>query len=1046
MVRMRRWLRILSLLLGLLVLVGAIAAIWLPRLVDVKIVLDTATKAVEESTGRTLTIKGPASVRIWPRLAVVAENVSFGNAPWARDAEMATAQRVSLSLNWLPLLHQSVSINRAEFDGLTLNLQQGPANGPAGNWILPANQSGSSSAFQLDKLLLQNGTVHWRDASGRLVNTFIIGRMAGVFNDGGLKFKGQDASIKRIDPSGESTELLGINQASGLVSATRAEFKGQVVWARQPIELKGQYDYPDGQANTLALTINTKALDLSRTLSSLPGSSTGQREGAMATSSRAASGQARDAGTAWWQDDRAIDWSVLPQMNLSLDLNAGQVLLPNNVLLPNVVLRGTLSEAGSGRLTLDQFSAGFDKGHISASGAIENFAGKNPAMSINAKASGFDLSKIYAIQDVNLPKVTVQGVPLQLDVSLSAQGSSPKRLVSSLDGHIQASLGSGALMDRGDGHRGPMAVNLQSFTGRFDLAPGKATQMDLDLKATKIDLSPPANANGAPVHSEEGQKNPSAADGVGDQPFWTTPLGFDLIPLLNGSISLRVSELVLPSGITLPNFQVNASMQDAGGGTIRVEHFSSGFDRGQIKASGMLANYAGKVSNPALTLQAKAGGFDLAKLLSSDRLTLPGVSVSGMPVQLDVSVNARGRTPRQLLGTMDGYMQGSVGSGSFVDQGSKDRAYVAVNLQSFTGRADLKQGTSPRLALNLNASKIDLDPHSSASAPPEKSKVKQKSDQTGRHWVFGTQPFGLDAIPLMNGQVGLNINEFVLPDGIILPRVMLKASLQDASGGIMRVDRFETGFGKGTLMADGLIAQYASANPSFRIRGHAKNFRLEELINQMDESKSFGQVKGGQSEFAFHVNGQGSSLRSLVSNLNGEAQLSVTGATLPRGLINSAGDFFVSLVDTINPLATKSATSQVQCVSAYLPIQSGLLSINNTVGIETDQLNVLLNGQIDLKKERMNINIQSAQKSGLTTGVNPAGWIVIEGTLLNPTWGINKTGIAKQAASVGLAVVTSGLSLAAQNLLSVATQKGTCQNILKPWSTIDGQLMSQGAN
>ncbi|MFM8338672.1 MAG: hypothetical protein ACKN9C_01650, partial [Fluviibacter sp.] len=88
----------------------------------------------------------------------------------------------------------------------------------------------------------------------------------------------------------------------------------------------------------------------------------------------------------------------------------------------------------------------------------------------------------------------------------------------------------------------------------------------------------------------------------------------------------------------------------------------------------------------------------------------------------------------------------------------------------------------------------------------------------------------------------------------------------------------------------------------------------------------------------------------------------------------------------------------------------------------------------------LNLNIYPKEKSGLTTGVNPAGLVQIKGTLRKPTLGVNKAGVVQQAATVGLAIVTAGISLAAQNVASVATRSSPCQNVLKPWSSIDGGL------
>ena len=298
----------------------------------------------------------------------------------------------------------------------------------------------------------------------------------------------------------------------------------------------------------------------------------------------------------------------------------------------------------------------------------------------------------------------------------------------------------------------------------------------------------------------------------------------------------------------------------------------------------------------------------------------------------------------------------------------------------------------------------------------------------------------------MNGQINLAVTSLVMPSGIVLPNFVLKASMQDAGGGVMQVNELKSTLGQGELMADGMINQYTTANPGLRLRGHVRNFRLDHLIAQMDQKKKFGQVQGGQGEVAFHFTGQGNTLRALVSGMNGEFQFSVDKVTLPRSLVNSSGDFLLSVINTVNPLASKSAVSQIECAVGYLPVRNGLLSIDNSVGIETDQLDVVLSGQVNLKQEQLNINIQTAQKSGLTTGLNTAGLVVVQGTLLNPSLGVNKTGVVKQAATVGLAVVTSGISLAAQNVMSVATKTNPCQNVLKPWSSIDEQLMAGAGN
>ena len=121
-------------------------------------------------------------------------------------------------------------------------------------------------------------------------------------------------------------------------------------------------------------------------------------------------------------------------------------------------------------------------------------------------------------------------------------------------------------------------------------------------------------------------------------------------------------------------------------------------------------------------------------------------------------------------------------------------------------------------------------------------------------------------------------------------------------------------------------------------------------------------------------------------------------------------------------------------------MKNGLVQINQSVGMQTDRLDVTLDGQVNLGSESLRLNILPKERSGLTTGVNPAGLVQITGTLANPSMGINKAGVVKQATGVGLAIVTGGISLLAQNAAGVVSRSSPCDNVLRPWPTVSGGL------
>ncbi len=67
---------------------------------------------VATKTGRTLVIDGPAHFTLFPGIGIDAEDVRFANAPWADKPDMSRAKHIRVSLQWLPLLHGELRINK----------------------------------------------------------------------------------------------------------------------------------------------------------------------------------------------------------------------------------------------------------------------------------------------------------------------------------------------------------------------------------------------------------------------------------------------------------------------------------------------------------------------------------------------------------------------------------------------------------------------------------------------------------------------------------------------------------------------------------------------------------------------------------------------------------------------------------------------------------------------------------------------------------------------------------------------------------------------
>ena len=343
--------------------------------------------------------------------------------------------------------------------------------------------------------------------------------------------------------------------------------------------------------------------------------------------------------------------------------------------------------------------------------------------------------------------------------------------------------------------------------------------------------------------------------------------------------------------------------------------------------------------------------------------------------------------------------------------------------------------SNPVVDLKVNSAALDLQAITATLSQGTKSAVADKSGSSNR--VFSAEPLPFDALPVWQGAVQADLGTLTLPDGIKLES--FNASITATADDALILKPLSFKIGSGQVSGDSRINAVHSAKPEVRVRGYATGFNFGHVMTQLGKGNLFS---GGPTQAAFNISSRGRSPSALAASANGALQVSVGQATVSNSLVNLGGDFLLSVANVINPLRKSSDTTQLQCMVAYLPVKNGLVQINQSVGMQTDRLDLTLDGQVNLGPETMLINIQPKEKSGLTTGVNPAGLVQITGTLSNPSMGINKAGVVKQATGVGLAIVTGGISLLAQNAAGVVSRSSPCDNVLHPWPQVAGGLLT----
>lgn len=297
-------------------------------------------------------------------------------------------------------------------------------------------------------------------------------------------------------------------------------------------------------------------------------------------------------------------------------------------------------------------------------------------------------------------------------------------------------------------------------------------------------------------------------------------------------------------------------------------------------------------------------------------------------------------------------------------------------------------------------------------------------------YLFSDDSLSLNSLPQANGTISVNIAELSLPKRKPLQNLTAQIQLK---GDVIELSQASFQLGSGLADVQGKLSQFTSRSPALALKGVTKNFTLEQLMGSLDPQSK---VSGGNMKLAFDLNSTGMSLHQLAGNSNGKIQMSIDHAQMGTNFLNDAGDFVVTVLDSMNPLRKKSTNTVLECAVAYLPISNGQINIANSVGMETDRLNVVVAGSLNLKSETVNLTIDPQEKSGITTGLGLAGLVKIGGTLSNPRAVLNQAGVVDSAVSIGLGFLTGGASILAENARSMTSKGHPCRDALHPWTDI----------
>ena len=174
--RVRRILKWTGIGLGTLVAVIIIAIVVIPRVVNLGPVKHEIERVASNSTGRTVSIKGPLSLSLFPWVGFDAKQVSVANAPGFGDKPLVQVREADIHVQLIPLIFRNVKVSGITLDQLAVNLARNTKG--TSNWSGlggkkttegTAGKTSKSSAVDLaglsvGRIAVNNMSVNYNDA------------------------------------------------------------------------------------------------------------------------------------------------------------------------------------------------------------------------------------------------------------------------------------------------------------------------------------------------------------------------------------------------------------------------------------------------------------------------------------------------------------------------------------------------------------------------------------------------------------------------------------------------------------------------------------------------------------------------------------------------------------------------------------------------------------------------------------------------------------------------------------------------------------------
>ena len=496
---MPRWIKYALVSVAAFLALALIGLIVLVHTLDFNRYARLAVEAVKRTTGREFRIGGELAVKVFPRLAIVVEDVAFGNAPWGSRADMAKIKRIEGEIALLPLLRREIRLVRflaVEPDVLLETDAKGVGNWVFGPALTKPAAADESAALSLDarELAIDRGVLAYHDRATRETLQLTVKRLGlteqssaaqydlnldAAFRDQAFTIKGTIGTIEQVlakDSAWPVNVALATDGAAGTIAGTvdwrpkvpavdgvlKAEaskiaglerLAGTALPLPTPLALSAKLGTSAGEqrADSIQVAFGKSTVQgriTLRTADPHPFVSAQLKSPEVDLAPLADRGGASRAPGGRVFSDAPFPLQALHAFEADAELAIDHLVLPNKLPVEAVQVRATLKRA---RLEVQSLQATIAGGAVKGHAALDAARIESPTLAVNLDGHGINLATLAAAADARV----ASGGNTDIAVNLNGPGGSLHRFASGANGELRVVIGpariTGGGLDAGGG-------------------------------------------------------------------------------------------------------------------------------------------------------------------------------------------------------------------------------------------------------------------------------------------------------------------------------------------------------------------------------------------------------------------------------------------------------------------------------------------------------------------------------------------------------------------------------------------------------------------